>query len=249
MINVLIIEDSKIQKTSFLANLLSKARLDFNIYKAFSRDELLRISKDVHIDLFFIDSDEQSSGLDFAIEIRSIEMYRTSYIIFLSKNINYMIQAFKEVHCYDYILKPYNPKELIEIIKKAREILIKEKHNYNAERRVRFNNKDIDIIISTADIIYIEVNIRNCIIHTKNKVFEISRLTLKRALEIINESFIIKSHKSFAININYIREIKRYSVTSWSVEFKDYKFSAIISSKYKYIIDKALNINMIRVAN
>ena len=243
MINVLIIEDSKIQKVSLLDNILSKARLDLKIYKAGSREESLRISKDVYIDLFFIDINGQSSGLDFALAIRSMERYKISSIIFLTKNINYMIQAFKEVHCYDYILKPYEPNEVIEIAKIISEVIVDRKYNYNRERKVKFNSKGIDIIVITSNIIFIEVNIRTCIIHTKNEIFEVSRLSLKKALEEINESFIIKSHKSFAINVNYIKEIKRYSFTSWSVLFQDYEFSAIIGSKYKYVIDNALNVN------
>lgn len=241
MTNVLVLEDCKVQRKS-LVHMLLKTEFNLKIYEADNVNEALEICKNTYIDLFFVDiALNNSSGLDFALKIRSIEEYKLSWIIFTTTHINYMIQAFKEVHCYDYILKPYNPEKIMEITKIILENTPSKDCNYNNEKKVVFNNKGIDVIISTSDIIFLEVNIRNCIIHTKVGKLELSRVTLKKALELINETFILKSHKAFAININYITKIEKCSVTSWNVYFKDCEFIALIGLKYKQFIDDAIN--------
>lgn len=242
MVNILVIEDCQIQRKS-LINILLKTELDLKIYESDNENEALEISKKIDIDLFFVDiALNQSSGLDFALKVREIDKYKLSWIIFTTTHIDYMIQAFKEVHCYDYILKPYDDEKIIELTKTIIENTHTKDYGDNNQKTVAFNSKGVDIIIATSDIIFLEVNIKNCTIHTKIGKFEISRLTLKKALELINEPFIIKSHRSFAININYITKIEKFSPTSWNVCFRDYEFTAIIGLRYKRIINKALNI-------
>lgn len=242
MVNVLVIEDCQIQRKS-LINILLKTGLDLKIYESDNGNEALEISGKIDIDLFFVDiALNQSSGLDFALKVREIDKYKLSWIIFTTTHADYMIQAFKEIHCYDYILKPYDDEKIIELTKTIIENTHTKEYEQNNEKNVVFNSKGVDIIIATSDIIFLEVNIKNCIIHTKVGKFEISRLALKKALELINEPFIIKSHRSFAININYITKIEKFSPTSWNVYFKDYEFTAIIGLRYKRIINKALNI-------
>lgn len=241
MFNVLVIEDCEIQRKSII-HILLQTGLDLKIYEADNENESLEISKNVNIDLFFVDiALNESSGLDFALKIRSIEKYKLSWIVFTTTHINYMIQAFKEVHCYDYILKPYEPEKIIELTKTILKNTYVKDCEQNTEKSVVFNSKGVEIIISKHDIIFLEVNIKNCIIHTRVGKFEINRLALKKALEIIDEPFIIKSHRSFAININYITKIEKYSVTSWNVYFKDYEFNAIIGLNYKQIVNDAIN--------
>lgn len=242
MINILLLEDCKIQRKN-LVHILLQTGLDLKIYESDNEVESLEICQNVSIDLFFIDIGlNESSGLDFALKIRDIKKYKLSWIIFTTTHINYMIQAFKDVHCYDYILKPYDPEKIINLTKTIIENTYNKDCNHNNEKSVVFNSKGVDIIISTFDIIFLEVNIKNCIIHTKVGRFEISRLALKKALEIIDEPFIIKCHRSFAININSVIKIEKYSATSWNVYFKDYEFSAIIGLRYRKVINNLLNI-------
>jgi len=89
--------------------------VSYGIYEADDKDEALKISNDNTIDIFYIDIGlKNSSGLDLAIELRKTYKYEFSWIIFLTTHVEYITQAFKEVHCYDYILKPYDKQELID---------------------------------------------------------------------------------------------------------------------------------------
>lgn len=101
-----------------MIHILLNTNLDLKIYESDNYAESLTISKDLNIDLFFIDIElKESSGLEFALEIRKMDKYKLSWMVFTTSHINYMIKAFKEVHCYDYILKPYEPGKITELTK------------------------------------------------------------------------------------------------------------------------------------
>lgn len=240
MINVLVLEDCKIQRKN-LIHILLNTNLDLKIYESDNYAESLTISKDLNIDLFFIDIElKESSGLEFALEIRKMDKYKLSWMVFTTSHINYMIKAFKEVHCYDYILKPYEPGKITELTKTILENTHKKNYK-SAVKKVIFRSNSLEIILSTPDIIFIEFYMKDSIIHTKTGNFRITRLSLKKALEIINEPFIVQSHKSFIININYVTKIEKYSSTSWNVYFKDCPSNARIGLNYKKSITKSLD--------
>ena len=122
MINILIAEDNSIQRKNLIKM----------IYEAESKEEALKILQEVYIDFFYIDiSLKNSSGLDLALELRKIEKYKFNWIIFTTTHIQYMIKAFKEVHCYDYILKPYDKDEVIKMTK----LLTSNRRAYNPSRK------------------------------------------------------------------------------------------------------------------
>ena len=164
--NILIVEDDNIQSEN-LKKMIQEIDESLKIYKAEDKDEALKILTKHIIDVFYIDIFlNNSSGLDLAIEFRKIHKYELSWIIFLTTHVEYITQAFKEVHCYDYILKPYDKKELIDISKR---VISCPCSNVVMERRyVVFNLKNCVLIkVYVDEIIFIEVNIRTCSIHTK----------------------------------------------------------------------------------
>ena len=52
------------------------------------------------------------------MKIRSIDEYEFSQIIFLTTHMEYITQAFKQTHCYDYILKPYDQEDVQAMLNK-----------------------------------------------------------------------------------------------------------------------------------
>ncbi|MPN36597.1 Transcriptional regulatory protein BtsR [bioreactor metagenome] len=116
MKNILIIEDDERQRIN-LKKIISEN--DVVIYEAQDKDEALDICNKVCIDIFLVDIVlKSSSGLDFALEIRKINKYELSWIIFITTHREYLTEAFKQVHCYDYIIKPYDKEEILSTIRK-----------------------------------------------------------------------------------------------------------------------------------
>lgn len=233
--NMLIVEDDKLQREN-LKQMIQEIDKSLTIYEAEDKDEALKISMDNNIAIFYIDvALKNSSGLDFAIELRKIHKYNLSWIIFLTTHIEYITQALKEVHCYDYILKPYDKEKLIDM---SRRIMLHEHNNTVVERKhAIFDLKDgVFIKIYVDEIIFIEVNIRTCTLHTKKGKYEVKGLSLKQSLKLTNSKNIIQCHKSFAVNINYITKIEKVSIKSYELFFENYEESALLSCKCKDVI-------------
>jgi two-component system LytT family response regulator len=245
MINILIAEDDSEQRKN-LVKMIYEADIDLKIYEAESKEEALKISIEVYIDFFYIDiSLKNSSGLDLALELREIEKYKFNWIIFITTHVQYMIQAFKEVHCYDYILKPYDKDEVIKMTK----LLTSNNHVCNSlikeEKYVVFDlQNSISIKLNVDEIVFMEVSFRKIILHTKNGNYEAKRLSLNKALKMINYEHILQSHKSFAININFINKIEAATGKIWEISFNNCKEKALLSYNFKEIVMKKFNENV-----
>ncbi|WP_229775528.1 response regulator [Anaerosalibacter bizertensis] len=53
------------------------------------------------------------SGFELAKEIRNIDNYKLTPIIFVTAIPTRELMAFKEIHCYDYIVKPFKEEEIV----------------------------------------------------------------------------------------------------------------------------------------
>jgi DNA-binding LytR/AlgR family response regulator len=158
MYNILILEDNCIQLKT-LSEIIKQAGDMYQVYEAASVSEALKIAKRESIDLFYIDIHlKNESGLKFAHEIRKIESYKLTWIIFVTIYKEFMLSAFKKIHCYDYILKPYN-EEYIQGI--TRLLLSESKAQADApeinDKFIIVNVGNIQVKIFVNEIIFVEV--------------------------------------------------------------------------------------------
>ncbi|WMJ79422.1 LytTR family DNA-binding domain-containing protein [Clostridium sp. MB40-C1] len=239
MKTILLVEDDIKQRRN-LKIMLKETNDNLKIYEAHDKDEALKIANKVFINLFFIDVFlESSSGLDLALELRKISNYKFSWIVFLTTHVQYMIQAFKEVHCYDYILKPYKKEDVIKLTKKLLSATYMVNAPADGKKYVVFEiRKGFSVKIYIDQIIFIEVNLSICTIHTKQGKYKIKRLSLKKALKLIDCQDIIQCHKSFAVNINYIKKIESISIKLNSISFDNYDEKALLGYKFKNILEE-----------
>lgn len=239
--NILIVEDNEFQRKS-LIKIIREVDINLSIYEADNKDDALKIASRCSIDIFYLDiSLVNSSGLDLALELRKMNKYKLSWIIFVTTSKQYILSAFKKIHCYDYILKPYSKEKIKAVTIPLISHCIKDSH-YKEERRnyVVFNLGKISLKIYLDDIIFIEVRLRNLTVHTRHDIYEVERMPLKRVLDLVENEYIVQAHKSYIINTKYIKGIERESSTSWKVYFYDYKGCAFIGAKYKCNIDRIL---------
>lgn len=242
MKSILLVEDDINQRQN-LKKMLQEIDCDLKIYESQDKDEALGILNNESIELFFIDiSLKNSSGLDLALELRKIPKYEFSWIVFLTTHVQYMLKAFKEIHCYDYITKPYEKDEVIKLAKKLLSSTYINNIAVDQRKYVVFEiNKGISARIYVDEIIFIEMSLRTCIVHTKQGKYEIKRLTLKKALELIDCNDIIQCHKSFAVNINYISRIESISSRLSNIYFDNYDKTALLGYMFKNIVEERFN--------
>ena len=156
MYSVILVEDN-IEERNILKKMLISISEFIKIYEADSEATALNIIQNNDINMFLIDINlKQSSGLDLAMKIRSISKYEFRQIIFLTTHMAYITQAFKKTHCYDYILKPYDHKEVQVMLNK----LILNESSYKDKL------EDKELVITLKSGIYVGIKIKEIIFIT-----------------------------------------------------------------------------------
>lgn len=245
MYNILVLEDDCIQLKT-LSEIIKGSGNTYKVFEATSVSEAFDFAVKQKIDLFYIDINlKNESGLKFAQEIRKLEGYKLTWIIFVTIYKEYMLSAFKKIHCYDYILKPYN-KEHIQTI--TRNLLSDSYAQVAAaetkEKFIVVDVKNIQIKIFVNEIIFVEVFIRTSIIHTTNGSFTIDYLSLKRLNSMIADENILQSHRAYLVNIKYISKIeKTKDKTSNKIYFYNSDKTALLGNSFrKTVMDKFSNV-------
>lgn len=229
--NILLVEDEKIQRQG-LASIIKNNFIDVRVYEADSMREAIKIINNKNIHLFFIDIHlKDSSGLELAKKIREFEEHALTGIVFVTGEIVHIIEAFKNIHCYDFIVKPYKEEEIIRIVN----IFL----NFTPLKSIKegkFTFIDIDSNIMVKlyhnDIIYIEYLDKYCKIHTINGVYNI-KTSLAKIIKKLDSDEIIQTHRAFAVNLNYIIEIQKNYDKVWNIRLRGVTQTALLSYTYR----------------
>ncbi len=200
--NVIIVEDD-IVISNGLKEIIKNIDDRLNIKTTAYAEEALKISEMMDIDAFFLDIQlKDYSGLKLAKQIRDIDRYKLTPIVFITAIPTREMMAFKEIHCYDYIIKPFDDKEVKTVFSTIINHGIKKKE----KAVLKLSQKTHTYILNQDDIIYIESQISKINITTKNEVLQVSRYTLKDLYEELTKDF-IRCHRGFIINTKHIKEV------------------------------------------
>jgi len=230
MLNILVVEDHRVQRNN-LMRMLKSLNKDIKIFEAATGEEAIKILKQETIELFFLDIElPDMSGLKIAETIRSTPKYELAYIVFITTHVHYQLEAFKNYHCYDFIEKPYEHEEVFKI---SDRLIRGIKHNESQNEAVRFKTKNCILKLYIKEILFIESQGKNCIIHTRNNQYTIPNISLKTVLEKTATTNFMQTHKSYIINLENIDLIEKREKNSWIVYFNDYHSPAYISNHYK----------------
>ncbi len=242
MPNILIVEDDDIQRSNMKA-MLQELGQDYRVLDSSSAYHVLELLKSNVIDLFFIDIHlRNENGLKLARHIRKIPGYELTWIVFVTSHLEYILEAFKEIHCYDYLLKPYDKATIQGLIKK---LLFDASRGANTAEERKYIFVDINGIMAKIfinDIIFIEVFGKLCVIHTTKGAYEVKNLTLSGLLGLIPDNRLVQSHRSYAVNTNYIQSINK-NLPCWEITFANYEKTALIGGKFRDNLMKACGKN------
>lgn len=88
------------------------------------------------------------------------------------------------------------------------------------ERVVDFETSDGNISISVNDIVSIEVYGNNCTVYTKNSKYRLKRGSLENKLKEIDDSSIIRCHKSYGINVRWVERLEKKGRNLWEPVYR-----------------------------
>ncbi len=239
--NILVVEDNKHEMNNIVRVLQSISK-EFNIYKALTGKECFKIMENIDAHLFILDIElPDMSGIKLAEKIRNISKYELTYIIFITTHVYLQLEAFKKIHCYDFLEKPYKKEELIKIIKRLSKGISSQKQKNKLERQqVSFEMKDFIIKVYIDEILFVEAQRRNCIIHTKEKSYTIKSMTIKKIIEILPKEYFMRTHRSYIVNLKNIQQVEKDEKNSWTIYFEGYSIPAYVSNSYKSEFSESL---------
>ncbi|WP_338564066.1 LytTR family DNA-binding domain-containing protein [Paraclostridium sordellii] len=205
MLNIVICEDEIEQQEilkDYLEQILNEINSKYEILIFNSGEELFKNYPD-NIDIFLLDIQMDGlNGMEVARKIRQIDKKEVE-IIFTTSLIEYIQEGY-EVRAYRYLLKPIKLEDLKKHIILCIEELTKNKESY-----IAVNEKNNTCKVKISEITYIEIQKREMTIHTINEDYTINSSMSKLENELSKYNF-YRCHKSFMVNIDFIKNIKQY---------------------------------------
>lgn len=201
---IAICDDDKTEQLQILELLEGyfKGRKNMPAIKTFSSSiELASIARYEQFDLYLLDVIMPIlNGIELAKEIRGFD--KASDIIFLTSSPEFAVESYC-VKATDYILKPVDKNRLLNSINE-----IAEKRKYEQEKYVVIKSNIGVHKIMLSNIICVEAQKHHVIYHLKNdeKIECTDKFSNVCEFLLNNHEFILV-HRSFLVNMNYIRHI------------------------------------------
>ena len=192
------------------------------VFATTSAEEAYSQIKKETIDLLIADIEmPKLSGYELADIIHSHALDIS--VIFVTANSGYAVHAF-ELNVHDYIMKPYTKDRLIKSIERLQE----KTKSAGISGRLYLKQKNNIHILQKKEIIFIERSGRSTTIFTKTGQIK-TYLTLNELEGELRERDFIRSHRSFIINIHYVKNFSLYAKNSYVVSFEGIEEKAMIT--------------------
>lgn len=213
MIKAIIIDDIEQARVTLKKDLQTYAPDVEVIGEAGGVVEGARLLKTVKPDVLFLDIQMQDgSGFDLLDILKEINFR----IIFITASDAHAIKAFRYA-AIDYLMKPVDPDELVEALKKLREEKMNESEKYKLlndslknhnkpHERLALHTQDKIHIVNIRDIIRCESNVNYTEFHFAGGKKLLVTKTLKDFEDLLSDQGFYRVHQSHLINTRYIKE-------------------------------------------
>jgi len=226
-INCVIVED-EIAGQLILSNKLQKLYPNIIIQAVIDNkmDAINHLSKNI-IDILFLDANiKGGTGLEIIEKLNQLELqqqvitnkndkgqlfkYKKPYVIFITAYQQYAIDALNSNASY-YILKPIQEDKLKLGIDTVLARIHENRNNKLSSILVSHRGSTINIQID--EIFYLQADGTYTYIHLQNQTI-ISSKHLGYYHKLFIDSFFVRCHHSYLVNVNHIREIIRQRATT-----------------------------------
>lgn len=203
MINIAICDDDKKIVEQIKKYIMEYRKAESKVKTYSSGEELLEAK--LNFEIIFLDIDMTGiNGIETAKKIRNHD--KSVKIIYVTSFIDYVNMAF-EVHAFGYLNKPIKKEQIYKQLSEALEYSKEEKE----EDYIEFVTSDGVIRLSPKEIYYFEYLSRKVKIKTLNKTYMMKEKIAEVADKMEKYGFLMP-HKSFTVNLFYIRTIKGYDI-------------------------------------
>lgn len=208
MTKVLIIEDKK-ESRDLLARIVREIDSDAMVYAVEDEDKAYSITMKKSIDVFLVDiilhpeRTGDQSGAVFAQNIRNIERYFFTPIIFITTLYDTKMCMFSAVQCFGFVEKPFDIEKTKKMIAKA----MRYHTNELEEKSYIFHTEGLLGSVLVNDILFIESRNHKLHMRTKKDDVIIPYKSCKQILEELDSDDFVKCNRSTIVNMRYIERI------------------------------------------
>lgn len=220
MKKILILEDNP-SILAHITEVVQGACMKETVYPFSNVKDAYQCAIEKTIDLFIIDiildtaRPGDSSGLNFAENIRKIKHYSFVPIIFVTSLEDAKLYTYENLHCYRFIEKPFDDKQL----KQLAEQCLQFSETQNVSKTLYFRKDGIILAAEREDIVYAE-SVRHIMhIHTKQGgALSIPYITLKRLSEDLDSGDFMQCSRNTIVNKKFIQNI---DIPNRTIQLKD----------------------------
>lgn len=201
---IFILEDQK-ESREALEKMLTDLGEEIVVHSADNLKEAKDMVLREEFDLFLLDINlnpeqrEDTSGLSFASWVRKIQKYEFTPIVMITSAASLEMSAYRQVHCYQYLIKPYQREEVEHLVQRLSVHLAEKKENSIIVKKDGINYR-----ILCSDIIYIKAIPRGVCICMKKNSMEVRYLTIRQVQGMLPEEDFVQCHRMFVIHKKYV---------------------------------------------
>lgn len=239
MTHILILEDDR-NALGALERILVDYSEAICVHAASSYEEAKKLlDEDTRYGLFLLDVNlggenrEDIGGILFARELREQFRYTFTPVVMVTSVGAMEMQAYRELHCYQYIMKPFLPEQVREVVQK-----VLEKEKQEEPPAVVVKKDGVNYQVKCEDIRYIEAVHRGIRLHLKEENWEIPYVTLKQMLLKVPRDMFLQCHRMFAVNR---KEVEYYDTVNRIVKLKNCLDTIEIGVTYKAEIGRIIS--------
>lgn len=198
---IVIVEDNKITRDG-LVSIVKEIEPNCSVFATGYAREALEYAKKNEVNAFFLDIQLLDyTGLELAKELRAIDKFMFTPIVFITAIPSREMEAFRQIHCYDYIIKPFTK----EIVRNYIYNVVKHCSSEPKETYITICRKGYVVRLKTTEILYIEYKNRKVYLVTPKEQIA-SNNTLKDTLGELDHNF-IQVHQAYIVNKKHVKEI------------------------------------------
>ena len=235
MLSILIIDASRTDASKLSYSIMNSFDGDIKITKVFSdvgAFNLIKNEKDAY-DVIFIDVIyNKRDGFKYAQNIRKIEKFKENSIIFFTDNDFNGLVSLSHRDKNNYIMSLNTNKEEQKDLHRFLRDLHNKTMYFEYSPIIFIKHTKGHEVIKVEDIYFIEARDKYLYIHLKDYTYICSRLGLNNLINKCNVKYIIRSHRSFAVNLKKINEIEKLDNRLWKIKFECDISNCYISKTY-----------------
>lgn len=209
MTKIMILEDGE-ENLKVLTAIVENVSKEIEVVPVKSLDQALDVLQNTSepFRAFLLDINLQSSdkddisGIEFARRVRAMRQYEFTPIVMVTSLEHMELQAYRELHCYQYIVKPYDKNEVQELIRKvlSHTRVVEEPH-------IIVKSEGINYKVFCKNIEYIQAIPRGVSIIMKKEELTVRYTSIKQLLEKLPSNMFFQCHRMYVVNkqeIDYV---------------------------------------------